>query len=279
MKPLISVVMLTWNDEKIIENTLNSLISDSTSSRIPIEIIIIDNGSKDYTLDIIERNFSEKCIIVPFGKNTGTTFSRNVGIRMSKGDYILILDSDVELRRGTLLALIESVEKLPTNKENIGIIHPKLIYPDGILQESARKFPTLFTKIYRLFAIEKMRNLDESIREVLKGEICKVDYAISAAWFIPRHTFKKVGLLNERIFYSPEDLDYCIRCWLSGLEVWYYPLIEVVHNCRRITNKNPFSILAFSHINGLFKLWCKYKLFFSRKKFYRKTNMKINKRG
>lgn len=264
-KPVVSIVSLTWNSAKFVEPLLTSLEQDIEISKVPTEIIVIDNGSRDRTLELLHgfQDRYDNIRLVPLSYNQGTTAPRNIGIRMARGEYIFILDSDTEVPPGTLRGLVEGVQRIP-QRETLGILHPRLVYPDGQFQESARRFPTLFTKAYRLLRMEEQRARDESIDSVLAGQMAPVDYAISAAWFVPRETFDRAGLLDERIFYSPEDVEFCARCWKHGLKVWYYPDVEIVHNCQRITSKKPLSKLGLSHAKGLMRYWWEYGSFLHR---------------
>lgn len=264
-KPIVSVVSLTWNSAKFVEPLLSTLERDIEVSDVPTEIIIVDNGSSDRTLELIAE-FQERhdnIHVVPLSTNHGTTVSRNIGIRMARGKYVFILDSDTEIPEGTLRGLVDGAESLP-ERESLGLLHPRLIYPDGEFQESARRFPTFFTKVYRLLRMEERRARDESIDAVLAKQMVPVDYAISAAWLVPRETFDRIGLLDEEIFYSPEDVEFCARCWKHGLKVWYYPEVEIIHNCQRITSKKPISKMGLSHMKGLFRYWWQYGSFLNR---------------
>lgn len=263
--PLISVVTLTWNSARHIPPMLATLLEDAHESDIPIEVILIDNGSSDGSVALIEEHKSRhpEIVLVPLSSNHGTTMPRNIGIRMARGTYVLILDSDTEMPRGTLRRLVEAMDVLP-NRDTIGIVCPRLVYPNGDFQESARRFPTLPTKVYRLLRLEERRRADETLEDVVNARTTQVDYAISAAWLVPRATFDQVGLLDERIFYAPEDVEFCARVWKHGLTVWYYPEAQVVHNCQRLTNKRPFSRLGLSHAKDLVRYWWEYRSFFVR---------------
>lgn len=260
----LSIVSLTWNSMRYVEAMVESVLNEARHGGVALELIVVDNGSSDGTLQCLQ-DLENKCSelkVVPLGRNTGTTFSRNIGLRMCRGNYVLILDSDTQIAPGTLRMLLGARESLPSNQ--VGLIAPKLTFPDGEFQESARRFPTLKTKLLRLFGSDEARARDESIPEVLAGETTKVDYAISAAWLLPRQTLRDVGLLDEDIFYAPEDVDYCARIWANGLEIWYWPEVAIVHDCQRITRKKPFSRLAASHAWCLVKFWSKYRLWFER---------------
>jgi len=265
--PDISIVSLTWNSEKHIEPFLKSLINDASRSDIDIEIIVIDNGSTDSSISVLREYARKYCFVrfIPFSKNMGTTFSRNTAIKCASGEFILVLDSDTIVCEKTLETLIngyKSIERKPDTK--ISILHPLLIYPDGKFQESARKFPTLASKFYRVFNMEERRRRTESIESVLQRKITRVDYAISAAWFMRKDIFDQVGYLDERFFYAPEDAEFCARCWSMGYEVWYYPEAKIIHNCQRLTKKKPFSKLGLIHMKGLLRFWLRYHTKLSR---------------
>lgn len=244
---------------------LRTLLADARRDDIPIEVILIDNGSRDGTLDVIQnfQNQNSEILFLPLGRNLGTTVTRNLGVRMAQADWILILDSDTELPPGTLKKLLDAADHIP-DRDTIGIICPRLVYPGGDLQESARRFPTVWTKTLRLVHSERLRARDETIPAVRHGRMTPVDYAISAAWLVPRRTFNHAGYLDEKIFYAPEDVEFCARVWQQGLRVWYYPDATIIHNCQRITNKKPFTRMGLSHALGLARYWARYRSFFTR---------------
>ncbi len=264
----LSVVSLTWNSARFVQPFLGSLMANIESSKLRCEVIVVDNGSSDTTLRQLRglQQDTPDLTVVPLGSNTGTTFSRNVGIRMSRGRFILIIDSDTIVPEGFIEGLVGATQNLVDAGEPVGLAHPKLTYPDGEFQESARKVPTLPTKVYRLLGYDRLRQKNETIPEVMNNVRTPVDYAISAAWLVPRSTFEQIGLLDESIFYAPEDLEFCVRCWNAGLSVWYVPEVTLLHDCQRITSKKPFSMLGLSHIKGLLKFWARYGGFFRRPK-------------
>lgn len=266
-RPVISVVSLTWNSRKFLDAFVNSVVEDGRLSGLELELMVIDNGSTDGTWERLrqyERRYSE---LRAFGlsRNLGTTVSRNLGLRRARGEYVLVLDSDTWLQPGTLKALLTHFERL-SKLRRVGLVAPRLIYPDGGFQESARRFPTVQTKLLRLLGWDELRRREESIPSVLAQTAGPVDYAISAAWFLRRGLLEEIGYLDETIFYSPEDVEYCARVWRAGYEIWYCPQVSIVHDCQRLTSKRPLSSLGLSHTKGLIKYWWQYDGFFVRPK-------------
>jgi len=258
----ISFVILTWNSEKYISRCLNALLKDLSQCGLTYEIFIVDNGSCDGTVDTLrsyQSTYPEQIYPIFLDRNHGTTYSRNIALKKARGNYISVIDSDVEIvSAGTIKNLIESLG----NDDKIGLISPKLLYADGSLQKSTDNFPTIFNKILRYFflkTIEKNENNQEGRHETMA-----VDYAISAMWVLKKEVLKKVGYFDEKIFYAPEDVDYCLRVWLSGYKVFYNPQVKVVHHTQEISRQFKMSGMTMLHIKGLMYYFWKHKYVFRR---------------
>jgi hypothetical protein len=269
---MLSSIILTWNSEAYIEECLLSLIEDAQNINQPIEIFIVDSGSTDKTLDILSKFTKEisEIQLMELGRNLGTTLSRNLALKKSKGDYLLVLDSDTVVLPGTIKALLQAFKDNPL----AGIVAPRLFYPDGPVQPSCKRLPTLPIKVCKFLPCSWLQRIGErgelypsKIYSKNFKSVIRVDYCISACWLIRREAINTIGLLDENIFYAPEDVDYCLRMWLAGWEVLYVPSAEVVHYTQRRSYKN-FN-MAWIHIKGLFYYFKKYRYFFNRKKVYR----------
>lgn len=269
----LSFIVLTWNSEKYVETCIRSVFKDAENCNLKVEVYAVDNGSKDKTLEIIEglRSSYGWANIMKLGRNCGTTVSRNIVIQKCKANYIFILDSDTEVKEGALKELI----RVLNSDTKIGIVAPRLLYWDGTVQPSCKKFPTVFVKLFKGLPIGFLNKVGEKLelydKEVYSKEFknsIEVDYCISAAWMIRREAIEDVGLLDENIFYSPEDVDYCLRMWLKGWKVVYAPKAEIVHHTQRISHTS-FK-MALLHAEGLIYYFLKHRYLFSRKKIYTK---------
>ena len=275
---MVSVIILTWNSQRYIKNCLESVIKDCKKSNIDFEIFVVDNGSTDNTIKIV-RSFQEqnpKINLISYSQNLGTTETRNVAIKKSKGNYILILDSDTEVKKGSISKLLKTLKGGP----KIGIACPQLLYNDGTPQKSFKKFPTLWIKILKFLPFGFSKNEGEELEsynfEIDENKIYPVDYCISACWLFRKELVDKIGYLDENIFYSPEDVDYCLRCWLDGYKVVYAPKAKVIHYTQRISYKSKK--ITLSHIRGLFYYFRKYGYLFSRKGIYQKITKSLGRR-
>jgi len=263
----LSVIILTWNSELYIKSCLDSLMDDLIESSIDFEIFVVDNGSTDKTRDIL-NGYNKNINVIFLNKNCGTTFSRNIALKKSVGEYILFLDSDTKIiHKKTINELILTAQ----NNRKFGIIAPKLILKDGTTQISFKKFPTILLKILKTIPINFIRKIavkHESYNFSFEDKnLYKVDYCISACWLVPKEVITQVGLLDEKIFYSPEDVDFCLRIWKASYEVVWYPSVEILHYCQRVSYKNP--LIAISHFWGLIYFFKKHKYYFSQSKIYK----------
>lgn len=243
----ISAIILTWNSEKYIESSICSLIADCEGA-YSYEIFIVDNGSVDSTKEVIQNltsRYGDSIKPIFLKENYGTTYPRNLVMRKAKGNFLIIMDSDVEVGKGTISRLIGVL----TNNKDVGIVAPKLIYSSGAPQKSTDVFPTIFTKIFRYFFL-KVIEKKEKVAGVSSGPR-EVDYAISALWALRRDILEKVGLLDENIFYAPEDVDYCLRMWKAGYKVLYVPDVACVHHTQEISRGFRVNKAAYNHLRGL----------------------------
>lgn len=187
--------------------------------------------------------------LITLDGNRGTTYTRNLGLKQAQGEYLCILDSDTEMGEGSLAAVIKRLN----SDTRVGLIVPRLLLPDGSVQNSVKRFPTMLNKLMKIPRIVfglNTRNSDfyENFPFLEERE---VDTAISACWFFRRAVLEKVGYLDEKIFYAPEDIDYSLRVWLAGFSILYYPAFTVLHHTQQITHKKPLSKTSLSHFGGL----------------------------
>jgi GT2 family glycosyltransferase len=250
--PTVSFIILIWNSEKYLVKCFDSIIQKCTDEEITFEVVAIDNGSHDKSAHIIQNYIQKhptKFRLISLDGNRGTTYPRNLGFKQACGNIFCVLDSDTELGEGSLAEVLKRV----SSDKNIGMIAPRLQLPNGSVQNSVKHFPTMLHKLLKIpricFGI-KTRNADFYDGFPFTNEQF-VDTAISACWFFRRDLIQEVGILDENIFYSPEDLDYSLRIWKAGFGVLYYPAFTVLHHTQQITHKKPISKTSLSHLKGL----------------------------
>jgi GT2 family glycosyltransferase len=267
----ISCVLLTWNSAAYVKKCLCSLSRDLCGSGLSHEIIVIDNGSTDGTLEIL-RDLPIPLFVIPLSHNTGTTFSRNIGLRMARSQYVAILDSDLEISEpDTLLRLRDYLERNP----RAGVVAPKLYYPSGNYQKTTDVFPTLWVKIKRYLYLREIEALEGKLTDRY-SEPREVDYAISAFWLLARDLVEEIGYLDENIVYAPEDVDYCLRVWLAGRPVIFLPSVTAVHHAQEISRRSPLSKSMRLHMAGLAYYFRKYRMLISCRRVYRRIERALS---
>lgn len=269
MKYDIAFVILTWNSAAYIERCVDSL--EKGFSQLHIQACVVDNGSSDQTVEILRRKqqFCQRISldIVSLKDNLGTTISRNIGINKVRENtrFICVLDSDTEVSETAFLDMIDVLE----NNPHIGVIGPRLESPDGSIQNSGRAVPTLTVKLLKVLPFAAFRKKGEAMEQVILSPngLTRVGYLMSACWLFPKHIVDDVGLLDENIFYAPEDVEYCLRIWTHGYAVVYDSRVAILHIWQRLSRKRLLSKHNWEHIKGLLYLFSKYKFCFRRKKF------------
>jgi GT2 family glycosyltransferase len=244
----ISFVILAWNSRHHVGPCLESIRQAFAGSPLEYEILILDNGSSDGTAEELKRLAGLDPHVKPVFEaiNLGTTKSRNRLMKRASGRYICVMDCDVQLPPGVMEPLIGVVEADPS----VGMVVPRVLYPSGRWQKSFDRFPTLADKVNRFF---RLRQIEKSeARQVrVDGPAFPVDYAISAFWLFPRSIMERVGLLDEKIFYAPEDVDYCLRIWKSGCRILLLPSVAIFHHTQEISRGFKLNRAKFSHLKGL----------------------------
>ena len=272
-KPTVGFIILTWNSEKVIGECLQSIFELSVLTPL---VVVIDNGSMDGTRGIIDSyyyQYPEQMSIISFAENVGTTVSRNAGIRYLMSfspDYYCILDSDTRINDDAFSDLINVMD---TNSD-YGILGPTMITSSGVIQMSARSFPTMLEKFCKAVPVKRIQAIGERMEvqppPQAEADSYPVDYLMSACWLIKPEVLTAAGLLDEKIFYAPEDAEYCIRVWKAGYKVAFCPKARIIHEWQRLSKKKLISKINLEHIKGLVYMFQKHHYFFSADKL-RKT--------
>lgn len=243
----LSIIILTWNNIDATRKCLASLAA--VNSRDDVEIIVIDNGSTDGTPAAIRREFpSVRLTVNP--QNRGIAAARNQGFIKARGNKILILDNDTIVNADA----IEGMERYLDEHSDVGLCACRMTDAQGNVQPSFRPFPGVVSKVYSLLRISRPLSHYKADED---GSI-EPFYVIGACQMIKREAVEQTGMLDEAIFYGPEDADYCLRLRKAGWRIKYLPHLSIIHTYQRTTSKHPFSVLGYKHFKGLLHLYKKY---------------------
>lgn len=229
-KPGLSVVIVSWNAAKTLETCLDSLL-EAAPPRL-LEILVMDNGSTDTSVELARRR-AGRVTVIELGKNLGFAGASNAGYRQSHGEYLLFLNSDVEVLPSALENLCHFMDSHPEAAAAGG----KLIGVDGAPQRgfNVRAFPTLVSTAFEILMVDKMlpRNPVSRKQRMLDfpfTEISEVDQPAGACLLVRKSVFETVGLFDER--FHPawfEDVDLCLRLRQTGLKTYFVPTAEFRH--------------------------------------------------
>lgn len=221
----ISIVIVNFNNKAL---TLECLKSIGTNIKgILFEILLVDNGSNDGSVEafksfIKDEFWKDRLKLLQNKSNLGYAKANNQGIKIARGEYVLLLNNDTLLHKDSIKNLLSFVE----NNKDVGVVGSRLLNIDGTVQMSCYNFPTVINAIKEYWFGKK--SLFEKF--VPKGDApSTVDAVVGAVFLITQDSLKKVGLLDERYFAYFEDLDYCRRVWKNGLKVYYLPDSVVTH--------------------------------------------------
>jgi hypothetical protein len=224
MKPLICIIVLNYNGKEVIRTCLNSLIRNTAYSNY--KILIVDNRSKDESLEIIRKEFSELQLIA-LPENTGFSKGMNAGARQAlseKPKYLLFLNNDVFIPRSQkkwLTTLVQCLESDP----NAATAGPKSLRTDGSIDETGYYFTNSIAGKPKI--------------AVQNGEIKQKVHLTTGACVLARtNVLKEIGFYDER--FSPywfEDIDLFARIKKAGYTAIYEPASKITHVGSHSINK------------------------------------------
>ena len=230
---MISVIVITFNSEKFIGACLGSVFNQNYPD---FEVIVVDNGSSDGTLELVKKY--PKIVLIENKENFGACRGRNQGIEASSGDWVLTLDCDVVLEKDFLAKAVNVIDSLSSNTEmlqpKILNLDEKTIYSCGIHLSWMRRF----------YDIGRGRGSGEF------SEVKSIFSACSACAFYKREMLRKLkektGYFDERFFFLVEDVDLAWRAQRKGFKAVYVPELICRHKGNSSgVNKKKRQFLCF----------------------------------
>ena len=265
IRPDVSLVIVNWNTKDLVLKCIKSAID--TGGAYAQEIIVVDNASGDDSVEAIKRDYPD-VIVIRNEENCGFARANNIGIGKSKSRYVCLVNSDVQVLGRTIGYLIDYMDQNP----RVGIAGPKILWPDMTLQDSCRKFPTLWTKLCETVALNRLFPNSsvfsgEHMQFFAHDRIMKVDSLAGCFMMIRKTALKEVGLFDEEYFIYSEETDLCKRCSAHGWDIEFLPEVCVVHHHAASTAKDPVRF-AVEQQRSLLKYWRKHHSLLSRACIY-----------
>jgi N-acetylglucosaminyl-diphospho-decaprenol L-rhamnosyltransferase len=227
--PEVSTIVVTYNALPWLERSLESVRET--------ELVVVDHGSTDGTLELVRERFPEATLVEQENKGFGA--GNNAGMRVASGRWYLLLNSDAWLTPGALDALVAVAEAHP----RAAVVGPRLLNPDGTLQRSVRGFPTVWRIATEYLFLRKLAPRSSALNAFYAGgfdhdEPRVVEFLMGSCLLVRAEAVAAVGGFDERYFMFSEETDWCHRFREAGWKVWFYPGAEAVHVGGATTSQN-----------------------------------------
>lgn len=242
----ISIIIVNYNTKDLLKQTINSVINSTHG--IDYEIIVVDNASKDGSIEMVKEQFPG-ILLIDNNKNLGYAKANNMGIKKAKGRYILLLNSDTVVLENCLK---DCAMYMDENKD-IGALGCRVELLNGELDRACKRgFPTPQASLYYMLKLDKLypnskRFGQYNLTYLCNDEINEVDVLVGAFMMVRNEAILKVGLLDEKFFMYGEDIDWCYRIKEAGYKNIYYPKTKIIHYKGATSKKRRFMTIYEFH--------------------------------
>ena len=239
----LSIIILCWNDLKVITDCIRSIYASTHSTEF--EIIVSDNGSTDGSIEFIRKEFPQVRVIEN-GVNLRFAKGNNVGIQASTGEYVLILNPDTIIHDGTLDKLVVYADKHPEG----GAFGCRVLNSDGSYQACIRPLPNIRSEWCLALGLRPLARFSAWFQpgeyEGWKGDTERSVGWLAGCFILMRaDLLKRLGGFDEQFFYYYEDTDLCRRVWEAGYPILYTPNFTITHLGGQST-VNRFTPISFA---------------------------------
>lgn len=267
----VSVIIVSYNTKELTKKAIQSVI-DKTEG-IDYEIIVIDNASKDGSVEELKKTFQDKITIIQSKENLGFGRANNLGMKQAQGKYVFLLNSDTELINNAIKIFYDYMEQ----NEQVGVCGGNLYNLNEIPEQSFMMYENsvgsfLFWRYMELFynIISKFNRKKNYCRFNYSNKVKEVGYVSGADMFIRKESLEKSGLFDETFFMYGEDVDLNFRIRNCGYLIKSVPQAQIYHYVSK-SSKNLVASFDIS-FKGTYYLFFKY---FGRKTFLIYLDIKL----
>jgi N-acetylglucosaminyl-diphospho-decaprenol L-rhamnosyltransferase len=255
----LSIIIVSWNTRALLAQCLTSIYASHPAT--DFEVIVVDNGSTDGSAGMVRQQFPPVHLIAN-DTNVGFARANNQALKVISGEFVLLLNPDTYLAPGALDHLLCFMEECPV----AGAAGARLLNPDGSLQHSCFRAPTLFGELGHLFHLDLFSRYP--MEHWSRTEPQQVEVILGACMIVRRQALNQIGMLDERYFMYSEEVDLCRRLRHARWAIYWQPRAEVVHYGGQSTQQVATEmflqlyhakLLYFRKHSGRLGAWC-YKL-------------------
>lgn len=211
----VSIVIVNWNTYGLLHQCLDSVYRAGTDC--VVEVIVVDNGSTDNSVDMITERFPE-VILIRNDQNLGFARANNQGLSRGKGRYFLLLNSDTIVNPGSVDMLVDVADQNP----QLGVVGPKVLNMDGSIQNSCGGFPSFLSEL-----VGKNYRTRHPVTAI--SYAYEVDWILGACMLVRSSTIMDVGPFDEDYFFYSEEIDWCFRIKKKNWKIWYITNADIYH--------------------------------------------------
>lgn len=232
----LSIIIVNYNVEHFLEQCIKSVLK--AIPNIAAEIFVVDNNSSDGSVEMVKQKFPQINLIAN-NDNPGFSKANNQAIKISQGEYVLLLNPDTVVEEDTFEKCIAFMDEHP----QAGGLGVKMIDGNGVfLPESKRGLPTPAVSFYKIFGLSRIFPKSKKFARYHLGclkenEINEIDVLSGAFMWMRKATLDKVGLLDEAFFMYGEDIDLSYRIQQGGYKNYYFPKAKIIHYKGESTKK------------------------------------------
>lgn len=225
--PDLTVSIVNTNNRALLEKCLRSIFERTRD--ITLQVIVIDNASTDDSDGMVTREFP-RVLLLRNPERLGFAASHNRALERGAGRYLLILNEDTEVFEQCFETLVRFMDAHP----RAGACGPRLLNPDGSLQRTGNRFPTLAFGAFEALSLNRFLPNNPILRSNVyagwdRSTPRALDAVSGAALLIRREAMAQIGLLDSNFFIYSEELDWCLRLHQRGWEIYYVPDARITH--------------------------------------------------
>ena len=227
MRSEISVIIVAWNCRQVLSDCLRSILAQVKPDTS--EVIVVDNASSDGTAEMVRQHFPSVKVIESQG-NLGFARGNNLGLEAATGEYVFLINPDVVVKEGTFARMMEYMKENP----GVGMLGPKIVGRDGLVQRSCMRTPTLWNQLCRALALDSLTKKSRVFGGYLMNDfrhdtLREVDIINGCFWLVRRTALEQVGSMDPQFWMYADDLDWCRRYTEAGWKVVFFPEVEAIH--------------------------------------------------
>ena len=247
----LSCIIVNYQNSESLKGCLDSIYQ--TIQEIDFEVIIIDNSTETLELQTLKGNYP-KIQIICNPTNVGFSKANNKAAKIARGKFLFILNPDTILKEQAINSMFSYIR---TNMAT-GALGPKVVNPDGSLQYSCRRYPTLWTGLFNRYSIlSRLFPQNHFTSQYLMldfdhNETSPVDWLSGCCLMIPKSVFEEVNGFDENYFLFNEDVDLCRMIYQTGKEIIYFPEATVIHRVSTSNKKTSTKVIIQRHLGMMY---------------------------